>query len=83
MFLSLSVSAQERELVWPKGLMPDPQEHQIAAMTNEVAEHNFKPQKHATAYLEWLAAPEASVSNGACMILISGGSHLALLLATS
>lgn len=28
-------AAPQRELVWPKGKMPDAQEHQIAAMTNE------------------------------------------------
>ena len=31
--LSLTLGAQERVPVWPKGKMPDPQGHQIAAMT--------------------------------------------------
>jgi acetyl esterase/lipase len=66
---------QERELIWPKGKMPDPQEQQIAAMTNETSDPKFKPEKHRTAYLEWFDAPDESVRNGACMILISGGGY--------
>lgn len=70
-----ALSAQERELIWPKGKMPDPQEHQIAAMTDEAGKPGFKADKHRTAYLEWFEAPADSVRNGACMILISGGSY--------
>ena len=33
--LSLTLGAQERVPVWPKGKMPDPQGHQIAAMTDD------------------------------------------------
>ena len=74
-FCSLQVFALERELIWPKGKMPDPQDHQIAAMTNEVGVKGFKPEKHKIAYLEWYDAPDPSVSKGVCMILISGGSY--------
>ncbi|MCQ2119920.1 MAG: alpha/beta hydrolase [Bacteroidales bacterium] len=77
-FISLVLSAsvlmaQQRESVWPKGKMPDPQEHQIAAMTDEVAAEGFDAKKHKVAYLEWYDAP--SNPNGACMILISGGGY--------
>ena len=72
---SLNAFAWERESVWPKGKMPDAQDHQIAAMTNEVSEKGFKPEKHKVAYLEWFEAPDESVRNGACMILISGGGY--------
>lgn len=68
-----AVKAVERQAVWPKGKMPDFQEHQIAAMTNEVADKQFKPEKHRTAYLEWYEAPKNP--NGGCAILISGGSY--------
>ncbi|MBR5660123.1 MAG: alpha/beta hydrolase [Bacteroidales bacterium] len=75
LFCSLQAFALERELIWPKGKMPDPQDHQIAAMTNEVDAKGFKPEKHKIAYLEWFDAPDPSVKKDVCMILISGGSY--------
>ena len=72
---SFSLTAQERETVWPKGKMPNKQEHQIAAMTDEAGSKDFKPNKHRIAYIEWYKAPAKEVSNGGCMILISGGSY--------
>ena len=74
-FVSLTLSAWERETVWPKGKMPDAQDHQIAAMTDEAERDDFKAAKHRTAYLEWFEAPSDDVKTGACMILISGGSY--------
>ncbi|MCI7782920.1 MAG: alpha/beta hydrolase, partial [Parabacteroides sp.] len=67
--------AWEREAVWPKGKMPHRQDHQIAAMTDEAGDPKFNADKHRVAYLEWFEQPDASVRNGACMILISGGSY--------
>ena len=55
--------------------MPDKQDHQIAAMTNETSQKDFKADKHRVAYLEWFDAPAKEVHNGGCMILISGGSY--------
>ncbi len=72
-FVTLATYGFERELVWPKGKMPDAQDGQIAAMTNEVKQKDFKAQKHRIAYLEWYEAP--AKSNGGCMILISGGGY--------
>lgn len=72
---SLNMLAWERELIWPKGKMPDAQPHQIAAMTDEAGGEKFKPDKHRIAYLEWFDAPAADVDNNGCMILISGGSY--------
>ena len=71
---ALSLSAQERMAVWPAGKMPDAQGHQIAAMTDEADRTDFNPDKHRVAYLEWFEKPENP--NGACMILISGGSYM-------
>ncbi len=68
-------AAGERKAVWPEGKMPDRQEHQIAAMTDESEAEGFNPDKHRTAYLEWFDAPAKEVRNGGCMILISGGSY--------
>lgn len=73
--IAISLSAQDREAIWPKGKMPDSQEHQIAAMTNETSQANFNPDKNRTAYLEWYDAPDADVDNDGCMILISGGGY--------
>lgn len=66
-------AAFERELIWPEGRMPSAQGHQIAAMTAEVNEPGFEPEKHRVAYLEWFEKPQNP--NGTCMILISGGSY--------
>ena len=72
---SLPLTAQQRQYLWTKSQMPDARPDQIAAMTNEVEAKGFKPDKHRIPYLEWYAAPDASVDNDACMILISGGSY--------
>ena len=68
-------NALERVPVWPKGKMPNRQEHQIAAMTDEVKQEGFKADKYRVAYLEWGDKPAKEVDNDACMILISGGSY--------
>ncbi len=75
LLVSFGLAAQERQTVWPKGKMPDKQDHQIAAMTNETSQKDFKADKHRVAYLEWFDAPAKEVHNGGCMILISGGSY--------
>ena len=72
---ALSLQAQERETIWPKGKMPDAQPHQIAAMTDEAGTKGFKPDKHRIAYIEWFEAPAKEKHNGGCMILISGGGY--------
>ncbi len=75
MFFALNASAWERELIWPKGKMPDAQPHQIAAMTDEAGSEKFEADKHRVAYLEWYDAPQKETKNGGCMILISGGGY--------
>ena len=75
LLVSFGLAAQERQTVWPKGKMPDKQDHQIAAMTNETSQKDFKADKHRVAYLEWFDAPSKEIHNGGCMILISGGSY--------
>lgn len=73
---SVKAFAFERETVWPKGKMPDRQDHQIAAMTDETSDPKFKADKHRVAYLEWFDAPAEETKTGAVMILISGGSYM-------
>ncbi|MDY4845554.1 MAG: alpha/beta hydrolase [Parabacteroides sp.] len=75
MLCSWSIYAWERETIWPKGKMPHRQDHQIAAMTDEAGQPDFKADKHRVAYLEWFDQPDEKVRNDACMILISGGSY--------
>ena len=75
LFVAFHVCAWERQTIWPKGKMPDAQNHQIAAMTDEARSENFKADKHRVPYLEWYDAPAEEVKTGSCMILISGGSY--------
>ena len=72
---TLNTFAWERELIWPKGKMPDAQPNQIAAMTDEAGSKDFKADKHRVAYLEWFDAPAADTRKNGCMILVSGGSY--------
>lgn len=74
-FVTLCAYGGQRELIWPKGKMPDAQPGQIAAMTDEVRTDGFKADKHRIAYIEWFEAPAPEKRNGACMILISGGAY--------
>ena len=63
-----------RENLWPSlERIPDFQEHQIAAMTDEMGKKDFVRSEHRMPFVEWYKAPEKP--NGACMILISGGSY--------
>lgn len=71
-FLTLAVSAIERENIWPKGKMPDCQKEQTASLFYWSDPDN-KGEVRSEAYLEWCEKP--AVSNGACMILISGGAY--------
>ena len=71
----LCANALERVPVWSKGKMPNRQDHQIAAMTDEAGKEGFNADKHRIAYLEWGEKPDKTVDNDACMILISGGSY--------
>jgi acetyl esterase/lipase len=73
--MTINLFAGVREKVWPKGKMPDAQEHQIGAMTDESEKPGFNPDKNRTPYLEWFDAPAEDTRNGGCMILISGGSY--------
>lgn len=55
--------------------MPYRQEHQIAAMTDEVRQEGFQADKNRIAYIEWFEAPPKDVKKDICMVLISGGSY--------
>ena len=59
--------------LWPEGKIPDFQENQIAAPSQEVKKPGFDRAAHRMPYLEWAEKP--ANPNGACMILISGGGY--------
>ena len=65
----------ERVPLWPEGKIPDFQEHQIGAMTDEASTNAEWRAAHRMPYLEWFDAPAADAKNGGCMILVSGGSY--------
>lgn len=78
--LAVTLSAQgaaanEKEYLWPKGKMPDAQPGQIAAMRDVASAKGFNADKYRLPYLDWYDAPAKDKRNGACMILISGGSY--------
>ena len=73
--VSINLVAGERQAIWPKGKMPDYQEHQIAAMADEAGEDKFNADKHRIAYIEWYDAPAPDIHTGGCVILISGGAY--------
>ena len=73
--ICINLHAGDREKIWPKGKMPDSQDHQIAAMTNESKREDFNPEKNRIAYIEWFEAPSKETDNNGCMILISGGGY--------
>lgn len=64
----------ERVPLWPSiDKIPDFQEHQIGAMTDEAGKKGFVRENNRMPYIEWYRAP--ANPNGACMILVSGGSY--------
>ena len=64
----------ERVPLWPEGKIPDFQEHQIGAMTDEASTNVEWRAAHRMPYLEWFEAPTSNLTHG-CMILVSGGSY--------
>jgi len=72
----------ERQPLWPEGKIPDFQAHQIAAPSQESGKPGFDRAAHQMPYLEWsdplpssTLNPQPSTTNGACVILISGGGY--------
>ena len=63
----------ERQDLWPSGRIPDFQMHQIAEMTDLAKGPGFVRDDHRMPYIEWFDPP--AKPNGACMILVSGGSY--------
>lgn len=82
---SLTLSAQKaergywphnkRELIWPKGKMPDRDTAQYAAMEYEYAAKGFRKEGHREPFLEWFDAPPKEKQVGTCAILLSGDGY--------
>ncbi len=67
--------AGEKIPLWPQGMMPDAQGHQIAATTEEAKAPGFVPDENRMPHLQWFEQPKADVRTDACMIIISGGGY--------
>ena len=70
---SSSLLAGVVQPLWPEGKIPDFQENQIAAPSQEVQKPGSDRAAHRMPYLEWSEKP--ANPNGACVILISGGGY--------
>ena len=68
-------AATEREYIWPEGMMPDAQSHQIGATTAEVKSPGYNADDFRRPYLDWFDPPSDDVKTNICMILISGGGY--------
>ena len=68
-----SLLLAETQPLWPEGRIPDFQEHQIAAPSQEAGKPGFDRAAHRMPYLDWSEKP--ANPNGACVILISGGGY--------
>ena len=60
--------------LWSEGRIPDFQDEQVAAPSQEVGKPGFDRMAHRMPYLEWSEPPARP--NGACMILIPGGGYM-------
>ena len=74
-YVAFSFAAVKKEYLWPKGKMPDSQQHQIAALKSVASLKDFNADKNRLPYLEWYDAPAKGKRTGACMILIRGGAY--------
>ena len=72
---AVAARANEVEYLWPKGAMPDRQDHQIAALTCDANQKDFVRAEHTEPFLEWYDRPAGAPSNDVCVILISGGGY--------
>ena len=73
--VAVSFAATEREYIWPEGMMPDAQPHQVGATTAEQKAPGYNPDNYRRPYLDWFDPPAADKRTDICMILISGGGY--------
>ncbi len=61
--------------LWTPENMPDPQPHQIAATTEEVAAPGFDPDANRIATLQWFQPPAEANRTDVCLVVVSGGGY--------
>ena len=66
-------AATEREYIWPKGMMPDAQPHQVGATTAEMKAPGFNADDYRQPYLDWFDPPAADTSAAATWVSWSSG----------
>ncbi len=65
----------EKIYLWPDGKMPDPQDHQIAATTEEAKAPGFDRAANRMPHVQWFDAVKDAPKTDTCMIIISGGGY--------
>ena len=65
----------EKIPLWPDGQIPDFQDHQIAATTEEAKAPGFVPSANCMPHLQWFLSPKDAPKTDTCMIVISGGGY--------
>ena len=73
--LTAGLPMEEKIPLWPDGKIPDFQEHQIAATTEEAKAPGFVPAANRMPHLQWFVAPKEAPKTDTCMIIISGGGY--------
>ena len=61
--------------LWPEGKIPDFQEHQIAATTDEAKAPGFDRAANRMPHVQWFVSPKDAPKTDTCMIIISGGGY--------
>ena len=70
-----SLPMGEKIPLWPDGKMPDVQDHQIAATTEEVKAPGFVREANRMPHLQWFEPSKDAPRTDTCMIVISGGGY--------
>ena len=73
--LAAGLPMEEKIPLWPAGKMPDAQDHQIAATTEEAKAAGFDRAANRMPHLQWFVAPKDAPKTDTCMIIISGGGY--------
>ena len=73
--LTAGLPMEEKIPLWPDGKIPDFQEHQIAATTEEAKTPGFVPAANRMPHLQWFVSPKEAPKTDTCMIIISGGGY--------
>ena len=73
--LSAGLPMEDKIPLWPDGKIPDFQEHQIAATTEEAKASDFDRAANRMPHVQWFVSPKDAPQTDVCMIIISGGGY--------